>query len=389
MNIATRPHVPLGQFMLNRGGSTDPAKQPDALFTLYSIPAFDVGAPELVQGCDIGSPKKNVESGDVLLSRIVPHIRRSWIVGEHPDSKILASGEWIVFRSDKMHAPYLRNFLLSDVFHQQFMQTVAGVGGSLLRANPKYVAEIAIPLPALNEQQRIAAILDKADALRRKRKSAIDLLENLKQSIFLEIFGDLERFPIVSVGQSLARQFRNGLSPAKAGTFTGKVLTLSAITSGVFKPSAIKEAMFATELPINQRVEQGEFLICRGNGNRSLVGVGVFAPHSMPDTLFPDTIIAGTIDRDRFHPQYFQDVWNGKLVRSQIEKSARTTNGTFKVNQGGLEAINIPMPDISLQETYGDKVTLIEQAKNLAFAQHSLLNTAFSSLQSRAFAGQL
>ena len=49
---------------------------------------------------------------------------------------------------------------------------------------------LEIPLPPLDEQRRIAAILDKADALRRKRKRAIDLLDSLTQSIFLEMFGD-------------------------------------------------------------------------------------------------------------------------------------------------------------------------------------------------------
>ena len=147
--------------------------------------------------------------------------------------------------------------------------------------------------------------------------------------------------------------------------------------------------MFANEPLANQRVKQGEFLICRGNGNKSLVGVGVFAPTSMPDTAFPDTIIAGQIDPNKFHPQFFQDVWNGKWVRNQIEKSARTTNGTFKVNQSGLEALRIPMPDIGLQKAYGEKAELIHHEKALALGQLGFLNSLFASLQSRAFSGQL
>jgi type I restriction enzyme S subunit len=50
--------------------------------------------------------------------------------------------------------------------------------------------ELEIPLPPLDEQRRIAAILDKADALRRKRKRTLELLDGLTQSIFLEMFGD-------------------------------------------------------------------------------------------------------------------------------------------------------------------------------------------------------
>lgn len=54
----------------------------------------------------------------------------------------------------------------------------------------KFVKRLKIPLPPLKEQKRIAAILDKADALRRKRQQAIDLTDQLLRSIFLEMFGD-------------------------------------------------------------------------------------------------------------------------------------------------------------------------------------------------------
>jgi type I restriction enzyme S subunit len=80
--------------------------------------------------------------------------------------------------------------LLGNTFHQEFMRTVAGVGGSLLRARPSQVAQIQIPVPPLDEQRRIAAILDKADTLRAKRRAAIAKLESLTQSIFLDMFGD-------------------------------------------------------------------------------------------------------------------------------------------------------------------------------------------------------
>src|SRR5204862_484319 len=100
---------------------------------------FDEGSPVVAPGNAIGSSKQVVAPGDILLSKIVPHIRRSWIVGPSRGRRMIASGEWIVFRSPHVDPRYLRQTLVSDPFHAHFMATVSGVGGSLLRARPVHV----------------------------------------------------------------------------------------------------------------------------------------------------------------------------------------------------------------------------------------------------------
>jgi type I restriction enzyme, S subunit len=65
-----------------------------------------------------------------------------------------------------------------------------GNGATFKEISKKVVEEFEIPLPPLEEQKRIAAILDKADALRRKRQQAIELTDQLLRSVFLDIFGD-------------------------------------------------------------------------------------------------------------------------------------------------------------------------------------------------------
>ncbi|MBN3989258.1 MAG: restriction endonuclease subunit S [Nostoc sp. NMS2] len=74
--------------------------------------------------------------------------------------------------------------------------------------NKSRFQELHIPLPPLEEQRRIAAILDKADAVRRKRKEAIALTEELLRSAFLEIFGDPATNPkgweVVDLGNHLS-----------------------------------------------------------------------------------------------------------------------------------------------------------------------------------------
>lgn len=185
------PTVPAAELMLKRGGSVNPANYPEETFELLSIPAFDKGGPEIVEGKAIGSSKSRVQPNDVLLSKIVPHIKRCWVVPAPQGTyRQIGSGEWIIFRSDKIHPPFLRYFLTSEIFHKQFMNTTAGVGGSLVRARPAEIGNIEIPLPPLPEQKRIAAILDKADTIRRKRQQAIQLADDFLRAVFLNMFGD-------------------------------------------------------------------------------------------------------------------------------------------------------------------------------------------------------
>jgi len=83
-----------------------------------------------------------------------------------------------------LNARYAYRFLCSiDMYALASATTVPSIRKSTLEA-------IQIPLPMLDEQRRIVAILDKADALRAKRRKAIAKLDQLLQSVFLEMFGD-------------------------------------------------------------------------------------------------------------------------------------------------------------------------------------------------------
>src|SRR5690606_16142893 len=103
---------PLSEFFAKKGGSVNPLNFKEEEFELYSIPAYESGLPEKLFGQEIGSSKKKLKGGDVLLSRIVPHIRRCWIVPEKQDLRQIGSGEWIVFTSNDIDASYLRHYLM-------------------------------------------------------------------------------------------------------------------------------------------------------------------------------------------------------------------------------------------------------------------------------------
>jgi type I restriction enzyme S subunit len=391
--VSAVTQIKLGELMAKRTGSVDPSKYQDEVFDLYSIPAFDSGTPEVIAGSAIGSTKQVVEPNDVLLSKIVPHIRRTWVVGQDRGRRLIASGEWIVFRNARFDPGYLRHILRGDLFHAQFMKTVAGVGGSLLRARPAQVAHIAVPIPSLPEQRRMAAILDQADNLRTQHQRALAELDKLAQAVFVSMFGDMGngemRWPFKRFADGLATSFRNGVSPSSLGTVARKVLTLSAVTRQKFDGDAWKVGKFKAEATREEMVHDHDFLICRGNGNLGMVGRGQFPNSSLLDISFPDTIIAARIDQAAVTKAYLQTIWNSPFVRQQIEKIARTTNGTFKVNQSMLGEILLPCPPVTQQEEFSARIQVIEPLKSAHFAALAGSNALFASLQHRALTGAL
>lgn len=390
MNIAGRkPVVPLGEVLNFRNDIVHPRDMPHGRVTFVGLEHVEphtgmrIGAEE-IELSEMTGRRARFQEGDIVYGYLRPYLNKVWVA----EFDGLCSVDQYVFSvRNGIDRNYVAHFLRSI----EFLRTapVDTAPGQLPRIRSGEISKTPIPLPQLPEQRRIAAILDKADALRRKRNRVIELLDNLTQSIFQEMFGDTQGLPTRPLGKALSRPLRNGLSPAKSGSIKARVLTLSAITGKVFRAEAAKEADFAIEPPSSQRIMEGEFLICRGNGNKALVGIGVMAPFSMPATAFPDTIIAGRVDDHCFDSRYFEHVWNSPIVRRQIEQSARTTNGTFKINQQVLERIEIPLPDRRQQTEFGQRVLSISSQRVRYQGQLQRQQHLFSSLQHRAFSGQL
>ena len=376
--------IPLGDLMATKSGSVDPAKFAEEIFDLYSIPAFDRGEPEIVAGSAIGSAKLVVEPGDVLLSRIVPHIRRAWVVGKDHGRRIIASGEWIVFRSESANPDYLRQVLVGDPFHAQFMNPVAGVGGSLLRARPAHVAKIVIPLPPLAEQRWIAEVLDRAEALRAKRRAALAQLDSLTQSLFLDLFGNPAENPkkwrMCAVGE-IADCIVPGRDKPKS--FTGDVPWITTddlrhleVTSSSPKKLGLSAAEIA-EVRARVIPEGSVIISCVGDlGIVSLAGADLvinqqlhsFQCHENVDNLF------------LMHCLAFQEAF-------MYAKASSTT--LPYMNKTVCNSIPVVVPPIPLQREFARRVTAVEALKTTHRASLAELDALFAALQHRAFRGEL
>lgn len=378
--------VQLGDLMATKTGSVDPSKYEDEAFDLYSIPAYDRGAPEVAEGSAIGSSKQVVQPDDVLLSKIVPHIRRTWVVGEDRGRRLIASGEWIVFRNLQAEPAYLRQVLRSDLFHVQFMQTVAGVGGSLLRARPAQVARISVPLPSLPEQRRIAAILDQADALRAMRREALAQLDSLTQSIFIEMFGDPVANPkaweLISFGS--VGKLDRGVSkarPRNAPELLGGPYPLIQ-TGDVANCDGYVRTHTSTysEAGLRQsKLWPAGTLCITIAANIAKTGILMF------DACFPDSVVGfsaaqpATLEYVRVWLSFLQ-----KALEDAAPESAQKN-----INLAILRDLKVPVPPLALQQTFATRIQAVESLKTTHHDALGESDVLFASLQHRAFTGQL
>ena len=190
--------VRLGEVNKYISKSVNPISEPDKIFELYSVPSMVDNYPEIIAGSDIGSSKQSVCKKDVLLCKINPRINRVWKVSQFTDNEFIASSEWIIIRNNHIDANYLMYCFQSKYFREFMLSNVSGVGGSLMRAQPKYVQTYPIPLPPLSEQQRIVERIEelfaKLDEAKERLQEVADSFAVRKAAILHKAFtGELTK----------------------------------------------------------------------------------------------------------------------------------------------------------------------------------------------------
>ncbi len=263
------------------------------------------------------------------------------------------------------------------------------VGAIFKNLTTHQIADIEIPLPPLEEQRRIAAILDKADAVRRKRKEAIALTEELLRSAFLEMFGDPVTNPkgweIVELEQ-VCHRVTDGTHQSPEWVTEGiPFLFVSNIVEGEIDFNVSKYISEESWASLTARcpIEVNDILYTTvgSYGNAALV-------RTEKRFCFQRHIAHIKPNSKKIHPEFLLGLMQSEGIKQQAERQVRGV-AQKTLNLRELKKFQVAVPPRSYQEQYVAFQTRIEGCLNNQRDSFATQSNLFNSLLQRAFRGEL
>lgn len=329
-----------------------------------------------------------LENGDILFSHInsIQHIGKCAIYRGQPDP-LVHGMNLLCFRCDqtKLYPEYAKYLLQSKQFRVQ-LSTCIKKAVNQASVSIGDIQSIVVVVPSFPEQQRIAMILDKADALRTKRRATLALLNTLNQSIFLDMFGDPiinpRGWPKRKLGTlgSLDRgvsKHRPRNAPELLGGPYPFVQTGDVANSGGY---IRKYSSTYSEIGLQQsKLWPAGTLCITIAANIAKTGILTF------DACFPDSVV-GFRSEETGMVEFIR-TWLSFLQASLEDKAPESAQKN--INLEILRGLDVPIPDEEVRIQFFDRVMAIEKFKSLNKLYLDTEEAFIASLQFQAFRGDL
>lgn len=311
-----------------------------------------------------------------------------------PDEEFLFSNFTSVLRPKPgIHPRFLFWFLFGNHLNKQTLAFQNKTTGIINLQLQRYIDETLVPLPSLPEQRRIAALLDRADALRQKDRQLLSHYDRLAQSVFLDLFwkADQTGWPVLTI-----EELSNGKGSMRTGPFGSDLLHSEFVDEGVFVLGIDNvvnnrfewaKTRFITHAKYQKlkryTVYPGDVLITiMGTTGRTAV-----VPDNLPEAINSKHLAAITLNQRKADPTFISFSFQfNPSVRHQL---ASQTKGAIMdgLNLGIIKTLKIPVPPLSLQTHFARIIEGIERQKALVRAQMAQSEALFGRLLQDSFGG--
>lgn len=215
-----------------------------------------------------------------------------------------------------------------------------------------------IPLPSLPEQQRIADMLDKADAIRRKRKAAIALADDLLRSTFLDMFGDPVSNPkgwSVSSLESCA-SVASGVAKGKRNDgqllVTRPYMRVANVQDGYIALTDVKQMEVTRRDAETYRLNPGDVLLTEG-GDPDKLGRGAVWRGEIDECIHQNHVFRVRSD-GALSPEFLSSQLGSERGKRYFLRAAKQTTGIASINMSQLRAFPLLLPPVSMQRRFDE-----------------------------------
>jgi type I restriction enzyme S subunit len=370
------------------------AANSDGSFDYIDLSAVDQDTKKIVAARSLrcadapSRARQLVEVGDILVSTVRPNLNGVASVPRELDGATSSTG-FCVLRPEQrlVDSSYLFHWVKSPEFISDMVRRATGA--SYPAVSDRIVHESRLPLPPLPEQQRIAKILDAANALRARRSAALAQLDTLTQAIFFEMFGEPtvnpHRWPESSV-DGIAHQVTDGEHLTPERTSDGiKLLSARNVRDGYIDFNNVDHISIAEHDRIKRRCNpvRGDVLIsCSGTIGR-VSSVETDEPFSLVRSVALIRPIPSIVAY-----KYLEHYLRTPAMQSRMHRSAHASSQA-NLFQGPIRALPVLVPPISLQQTFARRAAAVENLRTAHRASLAEMDALFASLQDRAFRGAL
>ena len=279
------------------------------------------------------------------------------------------------------------NFLYSYLTFIRTTSKSQAVGAIFKNLTTDQIKRIDIPELPLEEQKRIAEILDRAQSLISKRREAIGQLDTLTQAIFIEMFGDpvtnpkgWERKPIKKIGEVITGNTPSRANPDYYGTAIEWIKSDNINTPYYYLTQA-EEGLSEAGKAVARIVAAGAILVTCIAGSPACIGNAAIVNRKV---AFNQQINALVPQQGNVHFLFAQILTAKRLIQD-----ASTASMKGMVSKSRFEEIRLIFPPLNFQQEFARRAEAVEKLKAAHRASLSELDALFASLQHRAFRGEL